>query len=78
VAAFATVLLTHVSAFDRFDEILYLVEKAADLTLTDSRPLPHPISAARSEVVQRSIYETSGPARGRMRQIAIRVTEASG
>jgi hypothetical protein len=25
----------HISAFDRFDEILYLVENAADLTLTD-------------------------------------------
>jgi len=28
-------LLAHVSAFDRFDEILYLVENAYDLTLPD-------------------------------------------
>jgi hypothetical protein len=33
--ALATVLLAHSPAFDRFDEILYLVEKASDLTLTD-------------------------------------------
>jgi hypothetical protein len=26
----------HVPAFDRFDEILYLVENSSDLTLTDS------------------------------------------
>jgi hypothetical protein len=32
----------HSPAFDRFDEILYLVEKASDLTLTDFRPLPPP------------------------------------
>jgi hypothetical protein len=35
VGAFATMLLTHSPAFARFDEILYLVENASDLTLPD-------------------------------------------
>jgi hypothetical protein len=35
VAALATVLLALVRAFGRFDEILYLVENAPDLTLPD-------------------------------------------
>ena len=34
----------HVQPFDRFDEILYLVENASDLTLTDWRPLLRPCS----------------------------------
>jgi hypothetical protein len=34
--ALATVLLAPSPAFDRFDEILYLVEKASDLTLSNS------------------------------------------
>jgi hypothetical protein len=36
VMALATVLLAHSPAFGRSDEILYLVEKASDLTLPDS------------------------------------------
>jgi hypothetical protein len=35
VVALAAVLLAHSPAFRRFDEILYLVEKASDLTLPD-------------------------------------------
>jgi hypothetical protein len=45
VVALAAVLLALSPAFSRFDEILYLVEKASDLTLPDAmRPLLRPCS----------------------------------
>jgi hypothetical protein len=44
VSALATVLLAHVPAFDLFDEILYLVENASDLTLPDSVRCHFPVA----------------------------------